>query len=78
LRRELRSAERFRDTAIFFALVSLNTPRLRSSASLCFVTRCDQRFGDDLRAPVLGRDAGFRAAFRVADFRRSVIRQLRA
>jgi hypothetical protein len=38
------------DAAIFFALVSLKTPRLRSSASLSRVTRCDQRFGAPLRA----------------------------
>jgi hypothetical protein len=61
------------EAAIFFALVSLNTPRLRSSASLCFVTRCDQRFGDDLRALVLGRCTVFRVVLRVADFRRSTI-----
>jgi hypothetical protein len=46
LRRELRSAERLSDAAIFFALVCLKTPCFRSSASLSCVTRCDQRFGD--------------------------------
>jgi hypothetical protein len=43
LRRALRSAERLRDAAIFFALVSVNTPRFKSSASLSRVTLCDQR-----------------------------------
>ena len=52
--------------AIFFALVCLNTPFLRSSASLSRVTRCDQRFGEAFLAPVLRR-AVF--AFRVAVFR---------
>ena len=46
MRRELRSAERLSDAAIFFALVCLKTPCFRSSASLSCVTRCDQRFGD--------------------------------
>ncbi|MGY3354707.1 hypothetical protein ACVWZK_001370 [Bradyrhizobium sp. GM0.4] len=57
MRRALCSAERFNEAAISFALVSLNTPCLRSSASLSFVTRCDQRFGAArlvlLRADVL-------------------------
>jgi hypothetical protein len=43
LRRELRSAERFRDAAIFFGSVSLKTPCFRSSASLSLVTRSDHR-----------------------------------
>jgi hypothetical protein len=46
LRRELRSAERLSDAAIFFALVCLKTPCFRSSALLSCVTRCGQRFGD--------------------------------
>jgi hypothetical protein len=65
LRRELCTAERFSEIAIFFALVSLNTPCLRSSASLSFVTRCDQRFGEArfvlLRAVVLRLALVFRA-----------------
>jgi hypothetical protein len=64
LRRELCSAERFSEVAIFFGLVSVNTPRLRSSASLSFVTRCDQRFGAArfarLRALVFPRTAVLR------------------
>jgi hypothetical protein len=59
----LRIAERFSDDAIFLALASLNTPRLRSSASLSRVTRCDQRFGVALRADglrdVVRRDVVF-------------------
>jgi hypothetical protein len=46
LRRELRSAERFSDAAIRFGSRKVKTPRLRSSASLSFVTRCDHRFGE--------------------------------
>jgi hypothetical protein len=46
LRRELRSAERLSDAAIFFGSVSLKTPCFRSSASLSLVTRCDHRLGD--------------------------------
>jgi hypothetical protein len=38
LRRELCSADRFNDAAIFFALDCLNTPCWRSSASLRSVT----------------------------------------
>jgi hypothetical protein len=48
LRRELCSADCFNDAAIFLALVSLNTPPFRSSASLCPVTSCGQRFDDDV------------------------------
>jgi hypothetical protein len=77
LRRELRSAERLSEAAIFFGLVSLNTPCRRSSASLSRVTRCDQRFGDVLLAadfrraerrlrtlalPIFLRAAGLRVA----------------
>jgi len=61
------------DAAIFCALVSLKTPRFRSSASLSRVTRCDHRFDDDFLA-VVGRLL-FRAAVlrgRVV-FRRSVM-----
>jgi hypothetical protein len=57
LRRELCSAERLSEAAIFFAFVSVKTPRFRSSASLSRVARCDQRFSD---------------AFRVLDFRSAV------
>ena len=53
MRRELCSAERLSDAAIFLALVCLKTPRFRSSASLSCVTRCDQRLGDDFFAVVL-------------------------
>jgi hypothetical protein len=53
LRRELRSAERLSEAAIFFGSVCLNTPRFKSSASLSRVTRCDQRFGDALAADFL-------------------------
>lgn len=53
LRRELRSAERLSEAAIFFGSVSLKTPCLRSSASLPWVTRCDQRFGDGFAADFL-------------------------
>jgi hypothetical protein len=83
LRRELCSAERFSDAAIFFGSVSLKTPRLRSSASLSLVTRCDQRFGvrdlvDALdffagAARLAERLAVLRVVFRRAVFRRSVI-----
>jgi hypothetical protein len=52
LRRELRSAERFSELAIFFALDCLNTPPLRSSASLSRVTCADHRFVVFLRADV--------------------------
>jgi hypothetical protein len=50
LRRELCSADRLRDAAIFFALVNLKTPRLRSSASLSCVTRCDHLLREDFPA----------------------------
>ena len=53
LRRELRSAERLSEAAIFFGSVSLKTPCLRSSASLPCVTRCDQRLGDGFVADFL-------------------------
>jgi hypothetical protein len=65
LRRDECSAERFSEAAIFFALVNLNTPRFRSSASLSCVTRCDQRFGDGFLAPVFRRAV---PAFRVVAF----------
>jgi hypothetical protein len=44
------------------ALVNLNTPRFRSSASLSRVTRCDHRFGEDFFAVVA------RLVFRTAVF----------
>jgi hypothetical protein len=70
LRRELRSAERFSDAAIIFGSVSLKTPRLRSSASLCSVTRCDQRFEEVLLAEVFLRtEPAFRADFLAGLFR---------
>lgn len=56
LRRELRSAERLSEAAIFFGSVSLKTPCFRSSASLSCVTRCDQRLGGDLVADDLVAD----------------------
>lgn len=40
-RRVLFRAERRRDSAIFFGLSCANTLRSKSSALLCFVTRCD-------------------------------------
>jgi hypothetical protein len=54
------------EAAIFFALVSLKTPRFRSSASLSPVTRCDQRFGAPLRAERF-------AAFPVALLRGAIV-----
>jgi hypothetical protein len=66
LRRELSSAERFRDAAIFFGSVSLKTPCFRSRASLSLVTRCDHRLGDAFlgdafrRVVLVVRVAGFR------------------
>jgi hypothetical protein len=66
LRRELSSAERFRDAAIFFGSVSLKTPCFRSRASLSLVTRCDHRLGDAClgdafrRVVLVVRVAGFR------------------
>jgi hypothetical protein len=48
-RRELCSADRFSDAAIFFGSCNVNTPRLRSSASLSRLTRCDHRFGEAVR-----------------------------
>ena len=41
-------------------LVSLKTPRLRSSASLSRVTRCDHRFGEDFFAGFCGCSFGVR------------------
>jgi hypothetical protein len=85
LRRELRSAERLSDAAIFFGSVSLKTPCFRSSASLSRVTRCDQRFGDiflgdgflraalALRAVVLA--VFLRVVLRVAGLRTRVFRR---
>src|SRR5262249_59192098 len=43
LRLLLRSAERLREAAMRFGSLSVKTPRSRSSASLFWVTRCDQR-----------------------------------
>src|SRR5207253_175494 len=43
LRRRLRCAERLSEAAIRFGSRQVNTPLLRSSASLSRVTRCDQR-----------------------------------
>jgi hypothetical protein len=67
------------EAAIFSGFVSLNTPCCRSSASLSWVTRCDQRFGDVLLAADFGRGdrglparAGFAflpAVWRVAELR---------
>lgn len=86
MRRELLSAERFSDAAIFVALACLKTPRFRSIASLSRVTRCDQRFGDvflDLDVFLDVLVATLRFVWRVAvfrecaRFRRSAIGQLR-
>jgi hypothetical protein len=67
LRRLLRSAERLSDAAICFGSRKVNTPPLRSSASLVSVTRFDQR-----RTPgfvvALRRAWGFFVAARFADF----------
>jgi hypothetical protein len=60
------------DAAIFFALVSLKTPRFRSSASLSRVTRCDHRFGDDFFAVVV------RLFFRAAVLRGRVVFRVRS
>jgi hypothetical protein len=78
LRRELRSAERLSEAAIFFGLVSLKTPCCRSSASLSRVTRCDQRFGEVFPAADFPRaKLDFRTLavfFRVAGLRVGVLR----
>jgi hypothetical protein len=80
LRRELRSAERLSEAAIFFGLVSLKTPCFRSSASLSRVTRCDQRFGDAfLAADFLRAELAFRTRvlpvfLRAAGLRVAVLR----
>jgi hypothetical protein len=75
LRRELRSAERLSEAAIRFGSRKVKTPRLRSRASLSFVTRCDHRFDEDrvavafrrfFAAVLLVRPAGRRE---VADLR---------
>jgi hypothetical protein len=57
LRRVLRSAERLSEAAMRFGSRNVKTPRLRSRASLPWVTRWDHRFDDGL-VP-----AAFRADF---------------
>lgn len=80
MRRELCSAERFREAAICFGLGSVNTPRRKSSASLSLVTRCDQRLGELLFVFTEGlRDSACRAvAGFFLPFRAEVLREREA
>jgi hypothetical protein len=68
LRLRLRSAERFSEAAIRFGSRNLNTPPLRSRASLSFVTRADQRRLELCRVDLRRADLGA-AGLRRADFR---------
>jgi hypothetical protein len=61
LRRLLRSAERFSETAILCGSIELKTFVSRSSASLCCVTLADQRFDDFLRVLTIASVKSFRA-----------------
>jgi hypothetical protein len=55
LRRRLRSADRFNDSATARGLRFSNTPGSRSSAWLVSVTRCDHRRVLDAAIAVAGR-----------------------
>jgi hypothetical protein len=56
LRRLLRSADRFNDAAIRLGSRKVNTPRSSVSASLCSVTRRDQRPPSRVLAPAVRRE----------------------
>jgi hypothetical protein len=64
LRRLLRSADRFNDAAMRLGSRNVNTPWSRVSASLCSVTRADQRLPP--RRPVFAGRRELRRALDLA------------